>query len=132
MIARLFRLRRSFFVAILVLSAAPVRAAEFHVAMNGVDSTTGTENRPFRTLERAHDEVRRTRGDATKHEPITIIIHGGTYELYSTLELTAQDSGTAECPVVWRAADKEEVRITGAAELPADGFLPVKDIHVLA
>jgi hypothetical protein len=63
------------------------------VATDGNDINPSTEAKPFATLERARDEIRRIR--AAGPLPlggITVEIRGGVYELARPLELTAQDS----------------------------------------
>lgn len=83
-----------------------------HVAANGSDSKAGG---PFATLERARDAVRdlKQREGGTLHEPVTILIHGGTYRLARPLVLTPEDSGTAECPVTYAAYRNEKPVISG-------------------
>jgi hypothetical protein len=58
------------------------------------------------------------------------MIRGGTYELREPLTLGAQDSGTPEAPVVWRAAAGETVRVIGGRMVR--GLEPVRDAAVLA
>lgn len=64
---------RSLILAGLFASASlSVSAAEFHVAPNGSDSNSGTQESPFVTLQRAEKSA--TPGD-------TVLIHGGTYKV---------------------------------------------------
>ena len=64
---------RSLILAGLFASASlPVSAAEFHVAPNGSDSNSGTQESPFATIQRAEKSV--SPGD-------TVLIHGGTYKV---------------------------------------------------
>ena len=51
-------------------------------------------------------------------------IRGGTYELPVTLRFTAQDSGTAAAPIVYRAYQQEKPVLTVAHRLT--GFVPYK------
>ena len=85
-------------------------ALEWHVAVDGDDANTGTADAPFATLQRARDAVRTAQ---PLDEPAEILIHGGTYRLEQTLELTPQDSGTAEAPVTYRAFKRERVVLSG-------------------
>jgi hypothetical protein len=88
---------------------------EFHVAPNGSDNADGSTQSPFATVERARDAVRdlkRARGGALK-QPVTVFVHGGTYRLSRTLLFTPEDSGTAECPVTYRAYRDEKPVISG-------------------
>jgi hypothetical protein len=105
-------------IALLLSLASTVGAAALHVASNGSDANDGSEARPFATLERARDELR-------KRDSKTVVIHGGTYVRNATFELSAADSGTT-----WQADG--EVRIAGGPTLPASAFSPVSDEKILA
>jgi hypothetical protein len=54
------------------------------------------------------------------------------YRLESSFELNATDGGTAEAPVLYRAAKPGTVRIQGGLTLPPDAFGKIKDEAVLA
>jgi hypothetical protein len=115
-------------------SAAPASpsGAAAYVATDGNDSNPGTEAKPFASTERARDWVRQLK----KAGPLppggaTVWIRGGLYSFVETaLELTAEDSGTAEAPVAYRARPGEEVRLSGGREVT--GFKAVTDPLVLA
>ena len=115
---------------ILLLASGPLFAADFHVATNGDDKNPGTQEKPFATLERARDAVRALKKATPKLERVTnVIVHGGAYELKQPLELTAEDSGTPEAPIVYQAARGEEVRIVGGRTVK--DWKPVTDAAVL-
>ncbi len=106
-------------------------AAELHLSPNGSDTNSGTRARPFATLERARDAVRQLRQDSRLGRGgVTIWLGGGDYLRTNSLELTTADSGTPEVPVIWRAHEKERVRLLGGCKL--SGFGPVTDPAVLA
>lgn len=109
-------------------------AAVFHVAPVGSDAGTGGPDRPFATLERARDAIRQLPRAADGHLSggATVLLRGGTYPRQGTFLLTAQDSGTAEAPIVYRAHPGERVALTGAAELPRGSFSVVSDPRILA
>ena len=68
------------------------------VAPNGNDETgDGSAAAPYATLEAARDAVRAM--DKTDLTGIDVFIKAGTYTLTETFKLTAEDSGTAECPI---------------------------------
>jgi hypothetical protein len=99
---------------ILILACHPALATTLFVATNGNDTDPGTEEKPFTTLERARDEIRRLKaGGALSVGGITVEIRGGVYELARPIELTDQDSGTDTGPIVYRARRGEVVRIVG-------------------
>ena len=89
---------------LLLLASGSLFAADFHVATNGDDKNPGTQEKPFVTLERARDAIRALKKATPKLERVTnVIVHGGAYELKQPLELTAEDSGTPEAPIVYQA-----------------------------
>jgi hypothetical protein len=90
-------------------------ALTLHVAVEGEDSWPGTQDRPLRTLHEAQHRVRQ--GKREHRGPITVLLHGGTHELATTLELSSADSGTESAPVTYRAAPGEWVTISGGRRL---------------
>lgn len=114
---------------------AMARGAEFYVAPNGRDTNPGTQSKPFATLERARDAIRALAGSGQPElvggaGGATVWIRGGTYPLTATFELTRADSGSKDCPVVYRAYPGETVYLTGGVEVSR--FAPVRDPKVLA
>ena len=83
----------------------------FFVATEGNDAWSGTlpatnaakTDGPFATLQRAREAVRQYKRSPGLHQPVTVEVRAGTYVLSETLTFTAEDSGTAECPVTFRA-----------------------------
>jgi hypothetical protein len=109
----------------LLLSAALGVAApanEVYVSPTGQDTNTGTQEKPFATLERARDAVRQL----TSAMPVTVWLRGGTYRRQQSFALTAEDSGTT-----YRAFGDESVRLLGGISLPAESFAPIADPAVL-
>jgi hypothetical protein len=104
------RLKHVLIVSVLLLSLPIVSScADFYVSPQGSDRNSGSRQKPFATLERARDAARATKHDST----ITIWLKGGTYTRSSTFTLSAEDSGTASAPVVYRAVPGETARISG-------------------
>jgi len=93
----------------------PSFALELYVSPAGHDENPGTKGRPFATLTRARDAVRQMK--KTLKEPVTVYIRGGTYYLNGPLVFTAEDSGSRQAPVVYRAADGQKVVISGGQRL---------------
>ena len=92
----------------------PPPGVELHVASDGDDANPGAASKPFATLERARDEIRaikKAKGLPTGGVAVTV--RGGLYALDRAFELTAEDSGEAKAPIVYRARKGEEVRISG-------------------
>ena len=104
------------------------------VANNGSDTWSGRTDTPnadatdgpFATLERARDEIRKIRqGGGRPEAGVTVELRGGAYPIERPFELTAEDSGDEDAPVVYRARAGEEVRLIGGKA--ATGFEPVTD-----
>jgi hypothetical protein len=117
--------------SLLTLACHAAAADTLYVAPNGNDTNPGTAERPFATLQRARDEIRQRRSAAAMPEGgITVEMRGGTYELAQPLQLTAQDSGTQNAPIVYRARAGETVKLVGGREVT--GWTLVADQAELA
>ncbi|TFG86733.1 MAG: right-handed parallel beta-helix repeat-containing protein, partial [Hyphomicrobiales bacterium] len=116
-----------------------VTMQRWHVAVDGNDQWSGLSaapnaaksDGPFATLTRARAALRQWRRTGGSG-PGEVTIGGGTYRLTESLVLGPEDSGTAEAPVVWRAADGQEVRLSGGVTLTAADLAPVSDPAVAA
>jgi len=109
-----------------LLLAFGAGALELHVGPSGDDGNAGTEAAPLAALRAARDAIR---AQGPPEGGATVWVHEGTYELDATFTLTEADGGTAERPIVYRAAPGAEVRLVGGRTLPATVFqAPAKDI----
>ena len=115
-------------------SAACLAATTLYVSTNGNDAWSGTLPEPntakndgsFATFTRAREEIRRIKKKSGLPDGgIVVEIRGGEYRLTSPLSLSAEDSGAAASPIVWRARAGEKVRITGGVQVT--DFKPVTD-----
>lgn len=100
---------------------------EIHVSPSGNDANSGTAQEPFATLERAKVAVR-----AAKQKPVTVWLAGGDHQFEKPFELTAEDSGTAEHPVVYRALEGQTARLLGGRKLNASDFNTIEDEETLS
>ena len=118
------------FVQLISLSATAAENA-FYVSPGGNDGASGiSPNNSFATLQRARDAIRALK--KTKALPkggISVWIRGGEYYLEQGFELTSEDSGTAEAPIVYRALPGEHVRIIGGRQV--SGWQKVRDQAIL-
>ena len=99
---------------------------ELYVAVDGNDAWSGRVESaneagidgPFATFERARDEIRRlrTEGDLPSGG-VVVEVAGGRYERDQVFELSAQDSGDADCPISYRGQQGKEVRWTGGRQI---------------
>ncbi|MHC4407081.1 MAG: hypothetical protein ACYTG0_46300, partial [Planctomycetota bacterium] len=125
-------------LAWIVIACASAKAADFYVAIGGNDAWSGRlaepnadkSDGPFATLERARGAVRKLETAGPPAEGgVAVEVRGGVYERSEAFELTAEDSGTVDAPVVYRARRGEEVRLVGGKVVA--GFRPVTDARVL-
>ncbi len=112
------------------LPAGPKPAVTLYVAPNGSDSNPGTREAPFGSPYRAQMEIRRLKRGGLPAGGVTICLREGQYRLRQTWRLAAEDSGTPEAPIVYRACENETVLFTGGASLK--DFQPVADRAVRA
>ncbi|MCX6917110.1 MAG: hypothetical protein NT167_29405, partial [Verrucomicrobia bacterium] len=80
--------------------------AIIHVASSGDRTGDGSEAKPFSSLQQARDAIRLLKqrcGGALPKGGVRVTVHGGAYPVSATLKLTAEDSGTADSPVVYQA-----------------------------
>jgi len=100
------------------------------VAADGKDANEGTKDSPFATLTRARDEIRKLKqGGGLPAGGVHVVVCDGEYEIRETFQLTAEDSGTAAAPIVYRAADGKAPRFNAGARIA--GFKPVTDDAIL-
>jgi len=112
---------------------------KFYVAPNGNDEWSGrlpTPNArrtdgPFATLHRARDAIRelKRQGKFPKNGVI-VEIRGGVYELSTPIELTAEDSGLPNAPIIYRARKGEIVRLLAGKQVT--NWQKVTDREVLS
>ncbi|MCF7975638.1 MAG: right-handed parallel beta-helix repeat-containing protein [Phycisphaerae bacterium] len=103
-------------------------AAEVFVSTRGDDNNTGSVQSPLATLTRARDAVRALRKRGVTGA-IAVTVLPGQYSVQKALTLTAEDSGSPEGPVVYRARDKGTVVFYGGAVL--SGFEQVTNREIL-
>jgi hypothetical protein len=118
-----------FLISALALAWGVAIAAEFHVSPDGKDSAPGSKEQPFATLERARDALKASRAGrgAGNKEPDIIWLDPGIHRRSATFELKAEDSGTADSPVVFRSAPGGTARLHAGLRLPPSAFKPLSD-----
>ena len=108
----------------LVWGATTAFATELYIAPNGQDTNPGSSDKPFASLARARDEVRRLKQAGPLGEPVTVWVRGGTYSLPTGVKFDARDSGTVSAPVTYRAWQNEKPSLVGGRAIT--GFKPWK------
>lgn len=96
--------------------------ADFYVAPDGNDENDGSLDNPFASIEKARDAVRSL--DKSGRSGITVAVKAGEYRV-SSLKFTAEDSGTKECPVAYRAFGDGEVILNGGVTIKPESFSAV-------
>lgn len=110
------------------LPVLPEPAVVLYVAPMGTEAGDGSEAGPFGALEKARDAVRalkKSHGGTLPKGGVRIVIRGGSYSVERTLSLTAEDSGTAEAPVVYQAESGRTSVLGGGAKIT--GWKPISD-----
>ncbi|MBN1291691.1 MAG: right-handed parallel beta-helix repeat-containing protein [Candidatus Latescibacteria bacterium] len=88
-----------------------------YVAPSGNDSWEGTKAKPFATLDRARDEIRRIKAGSALRKPVTVYLRRGVYELDKPFILTHEDSGTEACPVTYASYSGETAVISSGRKI---------------
>ncbi len=109
--------------------AVVVTTADFYVSPDGSDNNDGSREAPFATIERARQAVRST--DKSSRSGITVALHAGEYRV-SSLEFTAEDSGTESCPVTYCACGDGDVVLNGGISIKGSDFGRVSDENMLS
>lgn len=126
-------MRINLLVAAVALRCLSAEAAQqFYVSPAGNDTNAGDSEHPFATIERARDEIRRLK--ARQGLPVggvNVEIFGGTYHLQRSIEFSSQDSGSAGSPIVYRAFQRQPVRLVGGWVIRLAQFKPVTDPPIL-
>jgi hypothetical protein len=120
----------------LVLAVAAGAQAEVvvYVSPGATPGGDGSRAKPCQTLEQARDTVQTLRkaGKITASDAVTVSLAPGDYRQMASWELSAADSGTAQAPIVYRAAQTGKARLVGGVRLDDSAFRPVTEPAVLA
>jgi parallel beta-helix repeat protein len=118
---------------IFLLIINQLAAQQFYVSKAGNDTNKGTAQKPVATLQKAKALVR----DFKKAHPsytgdISITVMPGTYELTSTLSFNKDDAGNENLKVIWKAASKNKVILSGGKNINGRLFKKVTNPSILA
>ncbi|MBC7958394.1 MAG: carbohydrate-binding protein [Vallitaleaceae bacterium] len=92
----------------------------FYVSPTGSDAHPGDEARPFATITRARDVIRKLKN---VNSDITVFIKGGEYYLDEPISLDERDSGRGNFKVIYRNYPGENPEIIGGKSV--SGWEPV-------
>lgn len=128
-------------ITLLSVFAAPVLTSSnvfantsisYYVSPEGNDQNSGTQQEPFGTLEGARNAIRTLKSSSSLPAGgVTVYLREGTYNMSSSFELTAEDSGTESSPIIYKAYNGEDVRIMGGYDIDSTGFVGVTDQTIL-
>lgn len=111
-------------------TAAAEEALEIHVSVSGNDNSgKGTAAEPYQSFERAVNAVKDMQKQTNKK--IDVVFHEGTYRFKNTVELNNTNSGSEKAPVVYRAAEGENVVFTNSQEIDITKIQLVQDMDIL-
>src|SRR5262245_37528947 len=96
---------------LLFLLVAVAPGQTFYVSPQGSDANPGTKGKPFKSLERARDQVRRINRGAARD--VTVYLRSGRYELASPVHFTEADSGADGRRVTYASHPGETAVLTG-------------------
>jgi len=120
-------------VVLLFATSTLLHAATLHMAPNGNDSWSGKlaqpnaekTDGPLASLAGARDTIRRMKSQGPLAEAVEVVAADGVYSLKETLVFEPQDSGSAERPITYRAADDAHPVFSGGRNL--QGFAAEAD-----
>jgi len=116
-------------IAFFILFSGMLNAQKvYYVSPSGNDNNSGTLNKPFASLTKARNILRKL-GDNKKGS--TIIIQGGTYNFTEPFELYEEDGGSINNPITYKAADNLKVLFSGGLSIPSSLFKPISDAPTL-
>lgn len=100
-----------------------------YVSLQGSDTNPGTKEKPFATIKRAQEEVRRIKKEkGMPEEGIVVYLRGGKYFLSESIVFEEEDSGMENAPVVYRSYPGEEARLIGGRQIGDFKLLDDPDI----
>lgn len=92
-----------------------IAQTNLYVSPTGKDTNVGTLKKPFKTIERARQEVDKL-NDAMQGD-ITVHLRGGNYFIDKTLAFTEKDGGIDDFKVIYKAYENEKPVITSGIQI---------------
>ncbi|MCK9265523.1 right-handed parallel beta-helix repeat-containing protein [bacterium] len=101
-----------------------------YVSPKGADTNSGTKARPFATITRAQEEVRKIKASGgIPAGGISVYLREGRYFIDKSISFGKEDSGTENSPIVYRSYPNEKVRIIGGKQVK--GFKLLTDPAII-
>ncbi|WP_197451986.1 right-handed parallel beta-helix repeat-containing protein [Rosistilla carotiformis] len=116
-------------LVVLASLTAGTSAVDLYVASDRPAAGNGSQSKPFQNVIQARDAIRAARksGQLKPDQAVTVHIGPGTYRVETSMEFKAEDSGSAEAPIVYRAAKSGTATISGGIALAPTDFSAVTD-----
>lgn len=114
----------------LTVPAEGPRILYYYVSKDAAADGDGSIDNPFSSVDKAKSAMRKVK-NKDEYDDLRIIIRGGKYELESTIEFTAEDSGTEKTPLVISNYPGEQVIFSGGKDIDMSKAVPVTDPKVL-
>ncbi|WP_423146623.1 right-handed parallel beta-helix repeat-containing protein [Rubrolithibacter danxiaensis] len=93
------------------------QSVAYYIAPNGNDEASGySPKEAFATLEKARDVIRMQRKQSGS-DTIFVYLLGGEYRLKQTFQLSLEDGGTQEAPIIYSALTGEKVVLNGGERI---------------
>ena len=93
-----------YILTILILCGLSLNAQEvFYVSSFGSDVNSGTKENPLASLVGARNAIRNHKKSSSKPQSYTVIVKDGNYTIKEPFELTSEDSGTENLPIIYKA-----------------------------
>ena len=109
-------------------SAQEAAWKEFYVSVNGSDTNPGTQNAPFKTVERAKKAVRAI--NPYMQGDIIVNIESGYYYLDNMLDFRTEDSGFNGHRVIYRGTGDTKPVLSGGRQITGFTKSEYEDIYV--
>ena len=103
---------------------------QFFVSTDGNDTNLGSKTHPFKTLEKARDAIKKLKSEGD-FKGCQVFIRKGTYFRNSSFQLSEEDSGTKEFPVIYAAYKDEKVSIHGGLKIPISKAKKINDAAII-
>jgi len=110
-------LRILIFCQLILSAGAVINGQKLYISPSGNDGNPGTREKPFATLNAACRSARELKKEKNPVVPVEIIAGDGIYQMFQPLELTGDDSGTKESPLVIRADEGAKPVFRGGVEV---------------
>ncbi len=112
-------------IAMFLFSSGLLSAQKIYLSPAGNDSNPGTIEKPLATLTAARDKAREFRKSNQAGQPIEVIALEGEYFMFQPLNLTIDDGGKLNVPLIFKAEAGTRAVFRGGVQLT--GFEKVND-----